>query len=267
MAADDVQLRAGTATLTIAPDDGGALHSLTVDGIELLRQDPGTGCFVMAPWAGRLGYGTFAVGGHTYRMPIDNPPHAIHGTARHGNWDVIAAGPAEATVRHRLTGPWPFAGTVTQTFTLTASGLGLRMRIATDRDPFPAQGGWHPWFLREVAPATGPVELDFDPAWQYERGPDYLPTGRHIPPTPPPWDDCFGMPDGVRARLTWPDFLELTVTSPVTDVVVWTLPEESLSVEAQSGPPDGLNSAPRLVTPEAPLDIAVDWTWRRLTQI
>ena len=138
-------------------------------------------------------------------------------------------------------------------------------RITTDHDAFPAQGGWHPWFLREVPPATGPVRLDFDPAWQYERGDDYLPTGRKIAPTPPPWDDCFGMPNGVLARLTWPDFLEFTITSPVHDVVVWTLPEQSLSVEAQSGPPNGLNTEPRMVTPDSPLDVRVDWTWQRLS--
>ncbi|MFC4123458.1 aldose epimerase family protein [Nocardia rhizosphaerae] len=260
--ADDVRLSAGTAELTIAPGDGAALHSLTIDGTELLRQDPGTGCFVMAPWAGRLGYGRLTVGDRTYHLPIDNPPHSIHGTARDGAWEVLSASATEATLRHRLADPWPFAGTVTQTCALTGDGLTLTMRITTDHDPFPAQGGWHPWFLRDIPPATGPLELEIHPAWQYERGPDYLPTGRHIPPTPPPWDDCFGMPGGVEARLTWPGFLVLTITSPVTDVVVWTLPEESLSVEAQSGPPNGLNTAPRMVTPDAPLDVRVDWSWQ-----
>ncbi|MEV0437073.1 aldose 1-epimerase [Nocardia sp. NPDC050413] len=263
---DDVRLSAGTATVTIAPDDGGAIHSLTVAGTELLRQDPGTGCFVMAPWAGRLGYGKLTVGDRSYQLPIDNPPNSIHGTVRDRAWEVVSRTANEAILRCRLTAPWPFAGTVVQTFTLTESGLTLAMRITTDHDPFPAQGGWHPWFLREVAPATGPLELDFHPAWQYERGPDYLPTGRHIPPTPPPWDDCFAMPDGVHARLTWPGFLEFTITSPVTDVVVWTLPEESLSVEAQSGPPNGLNTDPRMVTPDSPLDIRVSWTWQRLSR-
>ncbi|MFC9476164.1 aldose 1-epimerase [Nocardia sp. NPDC056952] len=263
---DDVRLDAGSAGLTIAPGDGGAIHSLTVDGTELLRQDPGAGCFVMAPWAGRLGNGELRVGDRTYQLPINNPPHSIHGTARDGRWDVVAASPTEATISHRLGDPWPFAGTVTQTFTLTDTGLALAMRITTDHDAFPAQGGWHPWFLREVPPATGPVRLDFDPVWQYERGDDYLPTGREIAPAPPPWDDCFGMPDGVLARLTWPGFLEFTITSPVHDVVVWTLPERSLSVEAQSGPPNGLNTEPRMVTPDSPLDVHVDWTWQRLSR-
>ncbi|MFC4373195.1 aldose 1-epimerase [Nocardia halotolerans] len=262
---DDVRISAGAAVLTIAPADGGAINGLTVDGTELLRQDPGTGCFVMAPWAGRLGDGRLTVGEHTYQLPINNPPHSIHGTARDTAWEVVDSTPDTATLRTALTDPWPFAGTVTQTFALTDTGLNLSMRITTAGDPFPAQGGWHPWFRRAVAPATGALELDFDPAWQYERGPDYLPTGRHIRPTPPPWDDCFAMPDGVRARLTWPGFLELTITSPVTDVVVWTLPEESLSVEAQSGPPNGLNTDPRMVTLESPLDVQVDWTWRRLS--
>ncbi|GGK67208.1 aldose epimerase family protein [Nocardia camponoti] len=263
MAESDLTLRAGNAELIIAPSDGGSLHGLRIDGTELLRQDPGTGQFVMAPWAGRLGYGEFEVDGHTYHLPTNKPPHSIHGTARDGTWEVVAVSPTTATITHQLTDPWPFPGTVTQSFTLADDSLAMTMRITATEEPFPAQGGWHPWFLRDVPPAKGPLELSFDPAWQEERGPDYLPTGRHIPPTEPPWDDDFGMPDGARATLTWPGFLELTITSPVHDMVVWTLPEESLSVEPQSGPPNGLNTDPRIVTPTDPLDVRAEWRWRR----
>ncbi|MFF0544955.1 aldose 1-epimerase [Nocardia thailandica] len=263
MAYDDVRLRADGATVTVSPTDGGAIHSLTVDGTELLRQGPGHGSFVMAPWVNRLGYGTLAWGGHEYEFPIDAPPHAIHGTARHGIFEVLARDETQVVLRHRLTDPWPFPGTVTQHLSLGDGGLCLRMRITADDEPFPAAGGWHPWFLREVPPATGPLRLAFEAAWQEERGPDHLPTGVRVPPRPGPWDDTFGMPGGVRAVLTWPGFLELTVSSPERYAVIWTLPEESLSVEAQSGPPNGLNTAPRPVTPDDPLDVRVDWTWRR----
>lgn len=72
------------------------------------------------------------------------------------------------------------------------------------------------------------------------------------------------MPDGVEATLTWPGQLELTVSSPAEWVVVYDEQAEAICVEAQTGPPNGLNTAPRLVTRIEPLEIAATWSWRRL---
>ena len=37
---------------------------------------------------------------------------------------------------------------------------------------------------------------------------------------------------------------------------------EAVCVEPQSGPPNGLNTHPRLVTPIDPLEITTTWSWR-----
>ncbi|MEU8354183.1 aldose 1-epimerase, partial [Streptomyces sp. NPDC048845] len=162
-----------------------------------------------------------------------------------------------------------YTGRVTQLVELSPDSLTLTMGVETYDDSFPAQAGWHPWFLRRLGPAAGdgpdaPVEISFDAAWQEERGDDHLPTGRRIEPTAGPWDDCFGMPDGVDVTLTWPGRLELRVTSRDEWVVVYDEQDEAVCVEPQSGPPNGLNTAPRLVTPIDPLETSATWRWRAL---
>lgn len=71
------------------------------------------------------------------------------------------------------------------------------------------------------------------------------------------------MPDGVDVKLTWPGRLELTVRSRSEWVVVYDEQDEAVCVEPQSGPPNGLNTAPRLVTPIDPLEMTTTWSWTR----
>lgn len=138
--------------------------------------------------------------------------------------------------------------------------------METYGDSFPAQAGWHPWFHRNLGAGGEDVRLDFAPDWQEERGADHLPTGKRIDPLPGPRDDCFGMPHGVLATLTWPGELELKISSRAEWVVVYDEQPEAVCVEPQSGPPNGLNSLPRLVSPVDPLEISTTWTWRRLSR-
>jgi aldose 1-epimerase len=71
------------------------------------------------------------------------------------------------------------------------------------------------------------------------------------------------MPGGVDVTLTWPERLELRVTSREEWVVVYDEQSEAVCVEPQTGPPNGLNTLPRLVTPIEPLEATTTWTWRR----
>jgi aldose 1-epimerase len=257
-----VRLAAGDAELTIDPANGCRISSLRVGGTELLRQGPRYGCFPMVPWCGRIENGRFRDGGAVRQMPLNSPPHAIHGTARDHAWSVLAADGTSARLTYELGEPWPYRGLVTQVFELTEDSLALTLGVETYESSFPAQAGWHPWFLRNLGGED--ARLDFSPAWQEERGDDHLPTGRRIAPQPGPWDDCFGMPDGVDATLTWPGQLELRVTSPAPWVVVFDEKPEAICVEAQSGPPNGLNTTPELVTKIEPLEMTAAWSWRRL---
>ncbi|WP_329457065.1 aldose epimerase family protein [Streptomyces sp. NBC_01497] len=260
----DLKLSAGDVTVEIAPDDGARVSSLVIGGTELLRQGPRYGCFPMVPWCGRIAQGRFRNGETQHQMPLNSGPHAIHGTGRDTVWRVRHADDTTATLTYELAEPWPYPGLVTQTFRLTDSALELTLGVETRADSFPAQVGWHPWFNRSLGAGGEDVSLAFAPAFQLERGEDHLPTGRRIDPRPGPWDDCFGMPDGVEATLTWPGQLALTVSSPARWVVVYDEQAEAVCVEAQSGPPDGLNTDPELVTRLQPLELAATWSWERL---
>ncbi|MFI6687456.1 aldose 1-epimerase [Streptomyces sp. NPDC050485] len=262
MSSDQIKLGVGGTELTVDPGNGCRISSLRIDGTEVLRQGEKYGCFPMVPWCGRVENGQFRDGGEKYQLPLNAAPHAIHGTGRDTAWKTVRVSETEAVFTYELAEPWPYTGTVTQIFELTPDALTVRMGVETYDNSFPAQAGWHPWFRREIDGSR--VELAFAPAWQEERGDDHLPTGRRIEPLPGPWDDCFGMPDGVDVTLTWPERLELKVTSRTEWVVVYDEQHEAVCVEPQSGPPNGLNTLPRLVTPIDPLELATTWTWRRL---
>ncbi|MFF1507240.1 aldose 1-epimerase [Streptomyces sp. NPDC058326] len=257
------RLTAGDAELTISPENGCRIESLRIGGTEVLRQGERYGSFPMVPWCGRTENGRFRNGATVHQLPVDAAPHAIHGTVRGLAWKTVRTSATEAVFTCELGDPWPYKGTVTQVFELTEDALTLRFGVETYDASFPAQAGWHPWFLRNLGQGGQDVRIDFTAAWQEERGDNHLPTGRRIDPLPGPWDDCFGMPEGVDVTLTWPEELELRVSSRAEWVVIYDEPEDAVCVEPQSGPPNGLNTHPRLVTPIDPLEVESTWSWRR----
>jgi aldose 1-epimerase len=273
-----VLLSAGEAEVTVEPGDGCRVGSLRLGGVELLRTagdaaaQPGDvfgyGSFPMVPWAGRVDHGRWRNAQVSHELPIDMPPHAIHGTGVRAVWagagaPVVEASAATAAFYYDLAAPWPYAGRVTQLFELTPESLRTTLSVETAADSFPAQVGWHPWFRKRLSADGAVARLDFAPAWQEERGPDHLPTGRRIAPLPGPRDDCFGLPDGVAATLVWEGELSLEITSDCAWLVVFDEQPDAICVEPQSGPPNGLNTAPRLVTPIEPLEASTTWSWRR----
>lgn len=262
-----VTLRAAGTELTVEPERGCRIASLCIDGVQVLRQGERFGCFVMAPWCGRLGQGRFRNGGTLHQLPTQRHGHAMHGTVRDAAWRTVRADARSAAFTCALGDPWPYRGRVTQLVELAADGQSLTLTLGVEavEDSFPAQVGWHPWFRRNLGEG-GDVELDFSPAWREERGSDQLPTGNRVEPGSGPWDDCFGMPDGVDVTLRWPELLELTVASPAEWVVVYDEQESAVCVEPQSGPPNGLNTRPRLVTPIDPLELSTKWTWHVLRE-
>ncbi|MEZ0067909.1 aldose 1-epimerase [Streptacidiphilus sp. MAP12-20] len=273
-----VLLTADDVAVTVLPDDGCRVGSLRLGEVELLRtaQDPaapegdvfGYGSFPMVPWAGRVDRGRFNNGQVRHQLPVDLAPHAAHGTGVRSGWRTATtltqteAGASAAFV-YDLAAPWPYPGRVTQLFELTPEQLRITLSVEATEDSFPAQAGWHPWFRKQLRPGGPVAALEFDPAWQEERGEDHLPTGHRVDPKPGPWDDCFALPDGVAATLRWGDELALTLTSDCGWVVVFDEQDDAICVEPQSGPPNGLNTAPRLVTPIDPLEVSTTWTWAR----
>lgn len=250
---DPLVLRAGSAVLTISPADGGRIASLVIDGEErLVTEGDGPirwGSYPMAPWAGRIRDGRFTFRGRDVQLPLNLPPHAIHGTVFERAWTVD--GPDALSID--LGPDWPFAGRVSQRFSLHDDGLRVHLELKAE-EPMPVVVGWHPWFRR-------PVEVAVTPGRMYERGDDGLPTGRLVAPRPRPWDDCFVDLTGPPV-LTWPDGLRLTVTSSADHWVVYDEAPSGICVEPQTGPPDAFNiGGTTVVEARASLEAWMAWDW------
>jgi aldose 1-epimerase len=250
-----LSIRSGDATVTVDAEHGGRLAALEVAGKQLLvgRAEHGPmnwGSFPMVPFAGRVRHGRFTFDGRVHELPIDMPPHAIHGTGYIQPWHVDAVGDSEMSMSCDLA--WELGGRAWQRVevvdTLVRCVLGV---VAGDR-AMPAEIGWHPWFVK-------PVSLSFRPVSMYLRDGEGIPTGELVPPPPGPWDDCFVNTEPVELR-----YAELTVTvaSPDCDSwVVYDQPPHATCVEPQSGPPDAFNLDQRVLEPGDELVRTMTITW------
>ena len=71
----------------------------------------------------------------------------------------------------------------------------------------------------------------------------------------------IGIDSNLYSQKTLPDGGTVTIETDCSCVVVYTEPEAALCVEPQSGPPDALNLAPHVVTPDAPLVVHTTFDW------
>lgn len=294
-----IELASGSARLAIDVERGGRIASWSIDGRELIVGPPDPddrsirwGCFLMAPWAGRLADGQFrAEDGRQVQVPRTHGRHAIHGLLWDRPWTVHTATADRAGLTCGF-GPdlWPPGGVVQHEIRVTGNRLDLSAMITPARKSralagelgagrMPAVVGWHPWFRR-----TGDVSLQVDAH-------DVLETDRMIPTggTTP----VAGRTDlratsrlgrrrldhaYVAARspavLRWPDF-ELSIEwepSPAT-LVVHT-PASSVCVEPQTAWPNApalegaalKHSGLRLLRAGETLRASMSVTGRRLAQ-
>lgn len=181
MTATRVDLAAGDATATLAPDEGGLVLSLRVAGLELLVQRrtgtapvPTFGSYLLAPWVGELGEGRLEFRGRRYELPRNNGRHAVHGLVTDGPWEVLEAGPGAARLTRTLGEPWPFGGRVTQQVRLEPDGITFEATIQADDAAMPAALGWHPWF---ACPDSSVVRVGVEAAEMLELDDELLPTG------------------------------------------------------------------------------------------
>lgn len=235
-------LEDGRLAVVVAPERGGRLLSLRVDGHELLSTTdvPGVpdsvthGCYPMVPWAGRVRDGLVEDGGIEHALPVEADGHALHGLGRDAVWTVAEGGDATAVdLEVPLGAPWPAEGTARLSYRLADDAL--TCRLTWDGDGPGASLGFHPWFRRRLDDGTE-VELDVGLARMLERGSDHLPTGRVVDVGPRPWDDCFVVDR--EPVLRWDDRVALRLTADTVWWVVFTEPEHAVCVEPQTAPPD-----------------------------
>lgn len=233
---------------------GGRVSSLRIDGRELLLgveaaagRSIGWGCFVMAPWPGRLAGGQFRWRGRRVQVPRTLGPDAIHGLVYDRAWQVEEAGGREATLSIEL-GPagWPFAGRVRERIALDERSIVLEASIEAD-EPMPVAIGWHPWFLRRGA--NPQVEVDAASTLALR---EMIPTGvrqavrgrtdlREGPALGRRRLDDVYVDARSPATIRWPDLeLRIEFEPPLTTVVVHT-PTQAICVEPQTAWPNALN--------------------------
>ncbi len=255
-------MESGPARLVVSPEQGGRIMALTVDGVDLLVtpevDDHNFGCFPMAPWAGRVRHGTFDFDGQRYQLPLNDPPHAIHGTVRDHPWTEDGDGVISAP----LLPPWPFGGLVVQRFGLAPDALHLTMEVHAADEAMPVSCGWHPWWSRRLGRGE-PLQVELDADAMYARDDDHIQTGELVPVGPHPWDDCFTELGDRPAVLRWPGAFAVTLATSCRCVVVFDEPEDAICVEPLSDPPDAFNLGPTIVRPGEPLVVTATWSWRR----
>jgi aldose 1-epimerase len=254
-----ISIGSGDATVRIEAAHGGRIAALDVGGKELLvgpapeRGPMNWGSFPMVPWAGRIRRGQFSFDGRHHQLPLDLPPHAIHGTAYRQGWDVGDVADDEMTMGCDLA--WALGGRAWQRVEVGESRLTCELGVVAGDDAMPAELGWHPWFVK-------PQTLTFRPDSMYARDDEGIPSGELVSPPPGPWDDCFVNTEPVE--LHYPE-LTVTVTSDCDHWVVYDEPSHATCVEPQSGPPDAFNLRPRLLQPGERLirTMTIQWIDRR----
>lgn len=283
-----IELRAGDAKAVIVPEYGGRLHQLVIGGEPVLYAPSNVeeyalrptrgGAFPMAPWPNRVAGSRFSFEGREYTVPDGGKPNAIHGRVLDKQWDVAAIDPAAANLTCPFDDGWPWAGVAVQRFELSPGGLVMRLEVQSERDPFPAGCGWHPWFRRDAFGAADP-RVTLQAARRYELL-DQLPAGRVLAPTGDTdlsagpifgdrrLDDCYaGI--GRPVVIDWGKLrLEIAISAPEPHVQVYT-PPEAFCIEPQTCSPDAFNLAARgiagtgfaIARPGQPVSIETTWSW------
>lgn len=235
--------------LTFDATRGGRVAQVWFDDVPLLvGEGPGVdgvlgwGSYPMVPWAGRLAGGRFQFRRDVVTMPANERTHAMHGVGFLNAWDIVGSGTSSLVARLDLDAVgWPFKSWCEQRISLGPDSLHMEMSVhGTDRE-FPAQVGWHPWFLP-------PSVLDVAFDTMFVRDTDGITTTETRPPIDPPWDDCFS--GAVREPRLVVNGVEVRLSSTCRYWVVYTGSPNGVCVEPQSGIPNAFNSRP-----ESGLDI------------
>ncbi len=261
----DIELRDGDTTLTLSPAGGGRWTTLRVAGLDLLGRGGDKlvdwGNYPMAPYAGRIRRGRLVWGGRTHQLPINLPPHAIHGVALDRPWQVLDASPTEVHLRCDFDNRWPWRGHVVQHVHLDAAGVRASLEVHADDVAMPAWTGYHPWFSRRLARGE-PARLEITSAGVLPRDDDGMPQPEVAAVPAPPWDDVF-VDVTWPARVVWDGALALEISSDAAHAVVFDERPGAVCIEPQTAPPNAAElGQASTVEPGTPLTMEMQLTWQ-----
>jgi len=234
----------GPATTTVDANSGARIGSFAVNGIELLGHSSSkntaaafrSGCFVMAPYAGRVA-GVFNWMGANYRLPISAPPHAARGLVA----DVPWIGDRTGTYRCALDDRLPFGGWVTQPVRCDQRGLTVHVSVGNDERAMPVNVGLHPWFRRRIAKDQVRLDLDIDRSTSADGERSTLQERLLLSSEARPSSTCV-VATAEQPVLRWGDRLALTLDSNAAFWVVYDGDAGGLCVEPQTAPPNALRA-------------------------
>ena len=154
---DVTRLRNGYISVGVDALHGGRLSSLQIGNHELLVQQTAQanprewGCYPMSPWAGRVRNGTFTHNNSSYQLPINEPPHSLHGTVLDTKWLVEEHTDTHAVLRTEFDQRWPLGGRIEHRIVVSENSVLLTLTAFAEREDMPIQVGWHPWFVKPIA--------------------------------------------------------------------------------------------------------------------
>ncbi|HZB42047.1 MAG TPA: hypothetical protein VE487_13835 [Ilumatobacter sp.] len=245
----------GAVQVEVAPDQGGRIAQITVDGVALLvghadAHEPSPlawGSYPMVPWAGRIRRGRFRFDGDDYELPVNFGAHAIHGVGFGMQWTVTRhdSDSIELELAMPTDRRWPFGGVARQRVRVDGAAVRCELSARAVERAMPVSLGWHPWFRK-------PAQLDFRPRAMYRRDDEHIAVNELVTVPEGPWDDCFVNEPPVAVRIGGVDVL---LESDCRDWVVYDMPAHATCIEPQSAPPDAFNLRPNRIEPGEALTV------------
>lgn len=262
------EIKSEDLSLTIYPEDGARVSSIKYKGTEILRQYNKDrkafqyGCFPMVPFVGRVKDGDIKNNNNIYHLYQNKGKNAMHGMAHFETWNVDEITENSIKLSVDISYPWPWKCKACQEFKIENNTIQMSLTLCTDKGTFPADVGWHPWFLKNpFNEEQDSLSVEFY-ADSMEEIVDELPTTRKLAVGPGPYDDCFNFSEyNAGAILHYKDHFNIEIMSNCPALIVFDKQPDATCVNTMTGVPNGVNTNPHFVTPISPVVAKSKWVF------